>query len=132
MFAMSAHAVEILYFEGCPNLDETAARVRAAIAAAEAQGASIRPVQVTTVEAAQRVRFLGSPSVRVDGVDVDPSAGSRTDFGLQCRVYEVGGRLEGAPPLDWIRRALTGEAADAAGSNGLSAAARSCCARSSR
>ncbi len=67
---------------------------------------SVRLVQVKTDDEAQRLRFLGSPTVRVDGTDVDPSAVGATTFGLQCRVYEHDGRLSGTPPREWIRVGL--------------------------
>jgi hypothetical protein len=109
---MSERRVEVLVFDGCPNLEATLERARAAVAAANAH-AEVQLVRVESDEDAKRLRFLGSPTVRVDGVDVDGSAKQRDDFGLQCRIYSVGGRLEGAPPIDWIAAALRGEPADA-------------------
>jgi hypothetical protein len=97
--------VEILFFEGCPNVDVAAARARDAIAAARVS-ADLRLVRIDDEAAATRLRFLGSPTVHVDGLDVERSARQRTDFGLQCRVYSVDGRLEGAAPVEWIRAAL--------------------------
>jgi hypothetical protein len=106
---MSDRRVEVLVFEGCPNVDVALGRARAAALAAGV-GADVRLVLVQSDEDAHRLRFLGSPSVRVDGVDVDPSAAARDDFGLQCRVYASDGRLQGAPPVEWIASALRGEA----------------------
>lgn len=105
---MSEKCVELLVFDGCPNVDATLERVHAAIREANV-GASVRVVLVASDEQAQRLRFLGSPTVRVGGADVDPSAEDRVHFGLQCRVYSVRGRLDGAPPVDWIVSALRGE-----------------------
>lgn len=102
--------VEVLFFDGCPNVEPTLERVQAAIASTGADGVSVRLVNVETDEHARRVGFLGSPSVRVDGIDIETSARSRSDFGLQCRVYRAGKRLDGAPPLEWIRAALMGSA----------------------
>ena len=104
----SKRHVEVLVFDGCPNVDVTVERARAAITKANIP-ADVRVVRVESDEDAKRLHFLGSPSVRVDGVDIEPSATSRDDFGLQCRVYTVGSRLEGAPPTDWIASALRGE-----------------------
>ena len=108
--------VEVLVFDGCPNIDVALERARAAVSDSKVP-ASVHLVHVESDEEAQRQRFLGSPTVRVDGRDIDPSATHRDDFGMQCRVYSVGGRLDGAPPADWIASALRGEAprgADAA------------------
>jgi hypothetical protein len=105
---MTEKQVEVLVFEGCPNADATVERARAAVEAANVR-AEVRIVCVESEDDARRLRFLGSPTVRVDGVDVDGSARERDDFGLQCRVYSVGGRLEGTPPEDWIAAALRGD-----------------------
>jgi len=101
--------VEISFFDDCPNVALATDRVREAIARAGAQ-AEVHLVRLEGEADAVTRRFLGSPTVRVDGLDVDGSAAGRTDFGLQCRVYTVDGRLEGAPPIDWIEAALRGEA----------------------
>jgi len=99
--------VDILYFDSCPHWRRTEEDVRRVLSEAHLEGrASVRLVPVRTDGEAKRLRFLGSPTVRVDGDDVDLSAGNATTFGLQCRVYESGGTLVGSPPADWIRAAL--------------------------
>lgn len=105
--------IDVLIFDGCPNVDATLQRVREALDAAGKRDAVVRVLRVEDEEAAKRERFLGSPSVRVDGVDVEPAARVRTDFGLQCRVYAVDERLDGAPSVEWIGAALRGEHAPA-------------------
>lgn len=122
---MSTRSIEVLVFEGCPNADVAIDRARAAIATTGAP-AALHVVQVEGEEHARRLEFLGSPTVRVDGVDVDQTARERTDFGLQCRVYAVAGRLEGAPPVDWIEEAIGGLPSKGAG---VPAALGGCCAR---
>jgi hypothetical protein len=101
-------AVELLYFEGCPNFDVALERVREAVSAA-ANGAEIHLIRIEDDADAVRQRFWGSPTVRVDGSDVDAAARLRTDFGMQCRVYWVDGKVAGAPPVAWIAEALRGE-----------------------
>lgn len=49
--------------------------------------AQIDEIEVRSPEDAHRLRFLGSPSVRVNDVDVEPGAQSRTDYALSCRMY---------------------------------------------
>ena len=55
--------------------------------------------------AAQSERFLGSPTLRVDGVDVDPGAARRTDYGLEVPLYPTDEGLRGAPRTGgcWVR-----------------------------
>ena len=98
--------VEILYFDGCPN-HEPARDLVEQVAAELGLQAQIELVEVPDADTATRLRFLGSPSVRVDGRDVEPGADERSDFVLSCRVYRSERGLAGQPEADWIRRALS-------------------------
>jgi len=96
--------VELVFFEGCPSHERLLPRLREL--AAEA-GAELVLRRVETPQEAERDRFLGSPTVRVDGRDVEPGASARTDYGLKCRIYraeELG--QSPLPPERWIRAAL--------------------------
>lgn len=97
--------VEVLYFEGCPNHEPLVERLPGLLERAGV-GASIELTRVESPDEAERVRFLGSPTLRVDGEDVDPGAGARTDFGLKCRLFATPEGLRGLPPDDWILDAL--------------------------
>lgn len=97
--------VELLYFDGCPSYEKLLPRLRTLLDEVGAGGAlALRRVE--SESAAERERFLGSPTVRVDGRDVDPGAGERTDFGLKCRLYRTENALEHVPPEAWIKDAL--------------------------
>src|SRR5260370_40991709 len=75
------------------------------------EGAPAHMVEVEVKDAAtaQQVGFLGSPSIRVDGRDVEPAARAARAFGMMCRTYIDGGQRAGVPPPEWIRAAV-GEA----------------------
>jgi glutaredoxin len=94
--------IEILYFRGCPHYEPTVERVRDVV---QAKGLDfeIHEVEVRSEAEAQRLRFLGSPTVRIDGVDIQPSAEGRAEFSLSCRMY--GG--SGIPPTEIVARALS-------------------------
>ena len=66
----------------------------------------IELVRVESPEAAEQQRFLGSPTLRIDGVDVEPAAGERTDYGLKCRLYPVDRRGQPLPAEQWVVAAL--------------------------
>ena len=66
----------------------------------------LRQRRVESDEAAQSERFLGSPTLRVEGVDIDPGAAGRSDYGLKCRLYPTEQGLRGAPPDEWVLDAL--------------------------
>jgi hypothetical protein len=101
--------VEILVLDGCADASTAYERARAAVAATGV-AADIEIVRITRDDEVRRERFLGSPTERVDGIDVDPSAAERDDYGMQCRVYSIDGVLEGAPAIGWIVDGLRAEA----------------------
>ena len=105
-----APRVEVLYFDGCPGHEALLPRLREAVAEAGLDPGAIELRHVTSPEEAERERFLGSPTVRVDGRDVDPGAADREDFGLKCRLYRDDGRQARTPPEAWIRAALASAA----------------------
>lgn len=96
--------VEILYFEGCPNHAPALEMVRRVLDREKIR-AEVRLIEVTDEKAAETVRFLGSPSVRVDGMDIEPGREDDPHF-YGCRTYTVGGRTVGVPPEGWLVDAL--------------------------
>lgn len=99
--------VEILFFAGCPNYEQTRELVECGCAAAGVDP-ELRLIEVTSREDAERLRFLGSPSVHVNGRDVEPGADERETFTLACRIYRTESGVSGQPPAEWIRAALAG------------------------
>jgi len=95
--------VQVLYFQGCPNHPPTVGLIKDAMSALGLD-APVEEVEVKEPDEAERLRFLGSPSVRVDGVDIEPAARGRTDFGVCCRTYDG----KGIPPRALVERALKG------------------------
>lgn len=97
--------VEVLYFDGCPGHERVLPTVRDLAAGV---GADVALRRVETTEEAAVVGFLGSPTVRVDGVDVEPGAEARDDYGLKCRLYRTPDGLSGLPAETWISDAIAG------------------------
>jgi hypothetical protein len=77
--------VEVLYFDGCPTY-ETATKTLRAVLTGEGVEAEIELVAINSDEEAQRLRFPGSPTVRVDGRDLF-HVPEHEDWRLGCRVY---------------------------------------------
>jgi hypothetical protein len=97
--------VEILYFSGCPNHLPAVDRVREVLQQ-EGTPADMVEVEVKDAASAQQVGFLGSPTIRVDGHDIEPAARAAGAFGMVCRTYVEGGRRSGVPSTEWIRAAV--------------------------
>jgi hypothetical protein len=101
--------VEILFVPGCANRGGARELVEQVAAELRLQP-TIELIEVPDGEAAARLRFLGSPTVRVDGRDVERGAEDRTEFVLACRLYRTAQGLGGQPDAGWIRAALSAEA----------------------
>lgn len=97
--------VEILYFAGCPHREATVERTLEVLSSLGAE-AEVSEVEVRDGADAARLRFPGSPTVRIDGVDIEPSAEAHPADALSCRLY--GG--SGTPPRELLAAAM-GEAA---------------------
>jgi hypothetical protein len=97
--------VELLYFDFCPGYQVLPPKLRELLVE---QGihAELNLHRVESVEMAESEHFLGSPTVRVDGEDIEPGAGAREDFGLKCRLYRSKEGSSGLPPERWITSAL--------------------------
>jgi hypothetical protein len=104
---VGAPLVEIFYFDGCPNHHPALAMVER-VSRELGIEPEIRLVNVPDDETARQVRFLGSPTIRVDGQDVDPDTAERDDFGLSCRVFRTDSGIVGQPEERWVRDALRG------------------------
>jgi hypothetical protein len=98
--------VELLYFDECPSYERLLPRLRELVTVAD-PGAEIELRRIETIEEAEREHFLGSPTVRVDGLDVDPGAEERGGFGMECRLYRTNDGLSPLPPDSWISEALS-------------------------
>ncbi len=97
--------VEVLYSEGCPNHAPTVERVREALRS-ENETADVREIEVRTQAEAESLGFLGSPSVRINGLDIELEARSLKSYGLSCRTYLDGSTRSGMPSRDIIRHAI--------------------------
>ena len=94
--------IEILYVPGCPNYKPTFERLQAVLAS-EAVKTGIQGILVTTEGEAKALLFPGSPTVRVNGEDVEPHQTSVPS--LACRLYE---NRSGIPSENLLRVAISG------------------------
>jgi hypothetical protein len=98
-------AVELLFWAGCPSHPEALAELQR-ILREESVGTSVELVEVTSDEQAQRERFPGSPTIRINGHDIVPP-GDMEPFSLTCRVYRRrDGRISPTPDPEDVRDAV--------------------------
>src|SRR5262245_45816347 len=91
----------VLYFDDCPHWQETVERVRG-VAAQYGLGHAVESVRVESQDDARRMRFLGSPTVQVNGIDIDPAASDGQSPQLACRWYGS----SGVPSVEMIEAAI--------------------------
>ncbi len=97
--------VELLFWDGCPSHPEALAQLRR-ILEEEKVAANIDLLEVETDAQAQQQRFIGSPTVRINGEDVIPMGDEET-FSLSCRVYRTrDGRISPIPDPEDVRAAI--------------------------
>lgn len=97
--------VNFLYYEDCPSHDAALDRLRQ-VMAEEGVQADIEVFKVETDEQAQRLFFVGSPTILINGWDIDPPPPDAY-YALTCRAYRLeDGRISPLPSPDMIRRAL--------------------------
>jgi hypothetical protein len=96
--------VEVLYFDGCPTYRAAEEILRGVLAQEDAE-AEVELVAVNTDEEAQRLRFPGSPTIRVDGEDLFPVP-DRVGYALGCRMYAAPEGLKGSPTAEMVRASL--------------------------
>ena len=99
------HDVELLWFADCAN-HSSARRMLEEVIVELAPGTPIRDVDATDPAVAERVRFPGSPTIRVNGRDVDPTYTDPGDYTPRCRLYRTSAGLRGLPERAWIEEAL--------------------------
>ncbi|MGB9721568.1 MAG: DF family (seleno)protein [bacterium] len=97
--------IRFLYFKGCPNA-EPALELLKQIIQENGLNEKIEVIEIITEQDAQKYNFLGSPSIQINGLDIEKE--KRNDppvFG--CRIYKTKDGYSGVPPKDMIINALT-------------------------
>jgi hypothetical protein len=97
--------IEVLYVQDCPHYQAALALVER-VQAELGIDAELRAILIVDQTAAERARFPGSPTVRVDGRDVEPGSEPAFEYTLACRLYRLEHRFAVQPQERWIREAL--------------------------
>lgn len=100
---MNEMKVELLYFDGCPSWQSGLQNLHSAL---EANGldVSVELVQVLDNDDAAQRKFLGSPSFRVNGIDLWNE--ERDTYSLSCRVYATLEGMKGSPTRQMLEDAI--------------------------
>ena len=97
--------IELLYFDGCPSREQASEILERVLAETETQ-ARIEKINIMDEQMAIDHQFLGSPSIRINGVDVDPVARHSLEFSRKCRIYKTDTGIIGWPSSHMIEEAI--------------------------
>jgi hypothetical protein len=102
---MTQPHIELLFWEGCPSHPRALVQLREAMAELGLDPEAIEVREIDTDERAASEGFVGSPTIRIDGVDVqDPG---EEPAALTCRIYHRrDGRISPLPDPADLRDAL--------------------------
>jgi hypothetical protein len=96
--------IELLWFDGCPSYQEARASLEQVLRE-EGIDAPVEMIQVRDHADAVTRKFLGSPTIRLNGVDPFAQPG-QNNFAMQCRVYRTPDGLKGSPTKEMLRAAV--------------------------
>ncbi|MBS1252333.1 MAG: hypothetical protein MAG451_01372 [Anaerolineales bacterium] len=98
--------IQFLWYEDCPSHEEGLRLLQDVLAELDVE-ADIQRVKVETEEQAQRLQFPGSPTIRVNGEDIDPDGAASLPSALTCRAYRrEDGRISPLPSRDQVRTTI--------------------------
>jgi hypothetical protein len=98
--------VEFLFWRDCPSHEQALGRLQKVVSETGTK-VSIDEIEVITELDAERLRFPGSPTIRVNGIDIDQDGAALMEVALTCRLYRLeDGRPSPLPSEEMIRRAL--------------------------
>src|SRR5215217_3156011 len=94
--------VEFLYFKSCPSHKQALENLKAALRESRAN-AELVIINVDTPEKGEKVGFQGSPSIRINGKDLE---GRNEGANFSCRLYHSNGKTTTAPSKEYIMEKL--------------------------
>jgi len=97
--------IEFLWFEDCPNHPVARAMLREVLAEQQV-AAPIEDIEVPDEASGDRVRFPGSPTIRINGRDVEPGVTDCVECAPRCRLYHTHLGLRGVPLHAWVETAV--------------------------
>ena len=97
--------IEFLWFDDCPNHSD-ARRLLLDVMAARQVQQEVDDVDATGPDVAQRYKFPGSPTIRINGADIEPGFSDPGDYTPRCRLYATTAGLKGIPERRWIEDAI--------------------------
>lgn len=98
--------IQLLYFEGCPSYQQGLENLRLALRKLNLPE-DFEMINIETDKMAQEYHFIGSPTIRINGEDIDSRARKAKVTGHKgCRIYQTEEGLKGAPTIEMIKKVI--------------------------
>ena len=97
--------ITLLYFEGCPSWKPALENLQKVVETGKIP-VEIELLKIEDAEQAQKEKFLGSPSIQVDGIDLWPQ--EQNTYRISCRLYQTPAGLQSSPTIEMLRQRLKG------------------------
>jgi hypothetical protein len=94
--------IEFLYFTSCPSHQNALHNLKEVIERLDLD-AELTMIEVESPEAAASIGFFGSPSIKINGVDLERRVGPAS---FNCRLYQTAGKMTGVPTKEFIEEKL--------------------------
>jgi hypothetical protein len=97
--------IQLYYFDDCPSYQKALDNLKEALRSQELPQ-EVEMIPVTSEADAHAERFIGSPTIRINGIDIEGPEAEEKGYGYGCRIYAENGRSGGWPSVEQIRQAL--------------------------
>ena len=98
--------IQLLYFSGCPSYKDGLENLKQALKELDLKE-DFEMINIETDEMAQEYNFIGSPTIRINGEDIDPRARDAKVTGYKgCRIYQTEEGLKGTPTVEMIKKTI--------------------------
>ena len=97
--------IELLWFKGCPHHRLARTMITEVLGELE-KNAVLETREVDDEERGRAVCFPGSPTIRVNGRDIEPRWEPCSDCTPRCRVYLRPDGVDGLPDRTWLVEAV--------------------------
>ena len=97
--------IEFLWFDECRNHEAARELLKAVLQTKHVQ-VNIEDIDASDPERAEQLHFPGSPTIRINGRDIEPGFVDPGDYWPRCRLYQIASGLAGLLQRDWLERAI--------------------------
>ena len=98
--------IQVLHIDDCPTMGLVEDMIKKVLDEFDVKDAEIEKIRVGSFAEAEDLKFLGSPTVRINGNDIEPDSHRRTEYEMAPRSYRVKGMMQDLPDIKWLKASV--------------------------